>query len=523
MTEPKYPPLRSLPVRPSLESLRRQAKQLARAVAAGDTQAVARARAQLARWAPPLSARDAQLVLAREYGFPGWQALREEVLTRAGKGLDWAAQQAGRAIHDNDAEGLRRLLGEFPALLSWRGDEGETLLSAATTSFGDSGEPAREQQFTRPVIAELLIDAGAVVAPDLWGNVVRTRASGMLHLLDRKGVLPRNLTTLAALGDMAGLEDAAAGAGLEALHDAFMAACRFRHAAAAGFLLERCIALDPGLGQRIEGWRGRAAFIENLADHPQNFGDPWQTMVVNEVMRTIEDRDLPAFTGLLKAEPWLLGEAAMELQVELIERATLNNRRSFIQALLALNPALLRRPPPSDAITFAVEYGHAHLTQDLAPLWPVPDDLPHAAALGDLLRVARWFDADGRPALGELSRHYPANNPATRANLRWGEPTAQQVLDVALAWACMNKQLDVAAFLVAHGADVNTDWGTHEPASILHECALHGNYEAAGFLIDHGIDLAMRDYRWNATAAGWAYNAARDEKMTAFLQAAEKR
>jgi hypothetical protein len=27
--------------------------------------------------------------------------------------------------------------------------------------------------------------------------------------------------------------------------------------------------------------------------------------------------------------------------------------------------------------------------------------------------------------------------------------------------------------------------GSHEPASILHECALHENFEAARFLIDH--------------------------------------
>jgi hypothetical protein len=36
-------------------------------------------------------------------------------------------------------------------------------------------------------------------------------------------------------------------------------------------------------------------------------------------------------------------------------------------------------------------------------------------------------------------------------------------------------------------ADVNTDWATHEPASILHECALHGDFEGARFLIAHGI------------------------------------
>jgi hypothetical protein len=42
------------------------------------------------------------------------------------------------------------------------------------------------------------------------------------------------------------------------------------------------------------------------------------------------------------------------------------------------------------------------------------------------------------------------------------------------------------------------------------------------FLIDRGIDMTIKDYRWNATAAGWAYHAARDEKMGKWLQDAER-
>jgi hypothetical protein len=48
--------------RPSLESLRKQAKKLARDRA--------------------ISVRDAQLVLAREYGYAGWQDLTAEVSKR---------------------------------------------------------------------------------------------------------------------------------------------------------------------------------------------------------------------------------------------------------------------------------------------------------------------------------------------------------------------------------------------------------------------------------------------------------
>src|SRR5438105_4601362 len=181
-----------LPARPSLESLRKQAKKLARGIVAGDASAIARARAQLPQAELPLSQRDAQLVLAREYGFPGWQDLVKEVNLRLGKGLEWAVSQAHRCIHDNDIEGLRLLLAEYPALLSWRADENDGgLLGMATESYGDSFDPAREQVFTHAACAELLLDAGAVVAPSVCDGLIFSRTKGLLDLFHRKGILPR--------------------------------------------------------------------------------------------------------------------------------------------------------------------------------------------------------------------------------------------------------------------------------------------------------------------------------------------
>src|SRR5580700_7904781 len=114
-----------LPARPSLESLRKQAKKLAHGIVAGHRSAIARARAQLPQAKLPLSQRDAQLVLAREYGFPGWQDLVKEVKQRLGRGIEWAVPEARRRIHNNDIEGLRELLAEYPALLSWRAGESD--------------------------------------------------------------------------------------------------------------------------------------------------------------------------------------------------------------------------------------------------------------------------------------------------------------------------------------------------------------------------------------------------------------
>src|SRR5262245_1500195 len=197
---------KSLPARPSLESLRRQAKRLARDTAAGNAGAIARARVQLPNVELPLSLRNAQLVLAREYGYAGWQDLTAEVSKRLGKGLEWAATQARRVIHDNDVERLKQLLAEYPKLLSWRGDNIEGaeggLLGIATSSYGDSFDPSREKHFTRADCAELLIDSGAAVIPSVCEGLLSSRARGLLQLFQRKGLLPRTLKFFAALGDI---------------------------------------------------------------------------------------------------------------------------------------------------------------------------------------------------------------------------------------------------------------------------------------------------------------------------------
>ena len=541
--------MKSLPARPSLDSLRKQAKKLARDIAAGDTAAIARARAQLGNVDPPLTQRNAQLVIAREYGYAGWPDLTADVRRRLGTDLDWAAVQARRVIHDNDVESLRQLLAEYPALLAWRSPSSPRgLLGVATESYGDSFDAFSEEHFTRSACAELLIDAGAVVDPSLLDGLLSARARGLLQLFRRKGLLPHTLEFLAALGDVdasrTALDDEKND--LAAVTEAFTIACSFQHEALASLLLDRAIALDPELGAHVDGSVGRLAFtkyfIENRPARAAEIG-LWKAFVMEQVSRAVYswsgsesslkeprgDSDLPGFIRLLHREPWLLGEASVEFQAGIIERAALHGRGEFITALLDLNPAIVRRrpPPPSQAIEFAFTYAHTHLIPVLTRIWPLPDDLPHAAGMGDLSRVKRWFDESGAPALGDVEKHYPSspympNDRVEEYADQLGPLSEQRVLDVALAWAVINSHLDVADFLLQHGADINTTWSSHEPASILHELVWHRNYEAMQFLISRGIDMTIKDYRWNSTAQGWAFYAAHDEKLAEWLKEAER-
>ena len=508
---------RPLPARPSLEFLRKQAKKIARQRSA--------------------SLRDAQLILAREYGFAGWRDLTAEVSKRLGNALEWALAEARRAIHDNDIVVLDRLLAEHPALLSWQGDERhQSLMEMATGAYGDAFGPERERWFTRAACAELLIDAGAVVLPRVSEGILHSRAVGLLHMFERKGLLTRGLMFRVALGQLDAVRALLGKKAYDvtALNDAFICACRFEHAAVASLVLERAIAVDPELGRRIDAATDGGAFVSFFIDrHSLDFdhrkaGGLWQAFVIGHLVRAFHDRDLMAFESLLQREPWLLGDDCVWLQHDLIGKATLGNDRApFIRALFDRHPAILRRQPPpqSEAIAYALTYKTIDLIPLLTRIWPMPDDLPHAAGVGNLERVKQWFDASGAPALGDLENHYPRTSPHLRQHddLQWGGPAVQHVLDTAFAFAVINRHFDVADFLLERGANINTNWNSHEPASILHHLVfLPDPYESIRFLVDRGIDLQITDYRWNSTAAGWARFGNNDEEMAQWLEAAER-
>ena len=133
-----------LPARPSLEQLRKKAKDLLRNVQRGDPAAVARVRAVVtagtATPSPPMLAH-AQLAIAREHGFPSWPKLVHHVesLTGGGglrplirpieltSGRQWQLRDGSRvstddvfamfvAARDGDSQTVRRLVADHPLL-----------------------------------------------------------------------------------------------------------------------------------------------------------------------------------------------------------------------------------------------------------------------------------------------------------------------------------------------------------------------------------------------------------------------
>ncbi|HKF48380.1 MAG TPA: ankyrin repeat domain-containing protein [Terracidiphilus sp.] len=123
-----------LPLRPSLEQLRKQAKSLLKRQLEGDAEALARVREAHPRLrnvpgeqiaASPFTLADAQLVIASEYGFASWPKLQSHVKTLEAAG---AAAEAGAALRDAAGRGdlarINALLDAHPELIDERGGEG---------------------------------------------------------------------------------------------------------------------------------------------------------------------------------------------------------------------------------------------------------------------------------------------------------------------------------------------------------------------------------------------------------------
>jgi hypothetical protein len=106
-------PASRLPARPSLEQLRKQAKELLRAALAGDESAVTRIRAIHPRSSDgSLNLADAQYTLAREYGFDSWAKLVRHIESLHPPALakyERLADEVARAYTSGDAMAIRSI------------------------------------------------------------------------------------------------------------------------------------------------------------------------------------------------------------------------------------------------------------------------------------------------------------------------------------------------------------------------------------------------------------------------------
>ena len=138
---------RSLPDHPDLAQQKRQAKELLKAFTAGEAEAGARVRAVLPD-KQRITLADAQLVLAREYGFASWAALKRHVDAQPAESNP--IQEVQDAFHRGDAGAVRRLVRQHPTLRALINEPVLSFDSPAIVAFADD-----------PAMVEVLLELGA--------------------------------------------------------------------------------------------------------------------------------------------------------------------------------------------------------------------------------------------------------------------------------------------------------------------------------------------------------------------------
>jgi ankyrin repeat protein len=160
--------------------------------------------------------------------------------------------------------------------------------------------------------------------------------------------------------------------------------------------------------------------------------------------------------------------------------------------------------PLSWAITVEA-YEAAHILIELG----MKPDLFCAAGLGLLETVQSFWDGDrlkNNPSRTGSSRTTPAGKPLPRPPGR-----KEEQLSDALAFACRNGRLDVARWLLDHGAD--PDWRGYVGGTALAWAEFSGNRELCTLLRERGASDELRDYEFAATPnvfglmvlAGWGF------------------
>jgi hypothetical protein len=164
----------TLPDQANMSQLRAQAKELRRAVTGGNPAALARVRAVLPEADTDVSLRDAQLVIAREYGQPSWRDLAAAVVATQSAGRDlnrwfgvelnnevWDLIDNGLSERSPQAEREHALYAAYASAYHWRQcgtvanhGRGEHLVASAAVAIGLLDVAARHARRYAELIAE---------------------------------------------------------------------------------------------------------------------------------------------------------------------------------------------------------------------------------------------------------------------------------------------------------------------------------------------------------------------------------
>jgi ankyrin repeat protein len=450
----------TLPARPDLAHLRREARDLLRAARGGDDAAAGR----ISAVSSGMNLAAAQLTVARDYGFASWGRLKSAVEARSrdvaeqaqrfceASIRDWSGQAVrmleatpelagynfATAVVLGDAERVRRDLARDPGLaIRPDGHWGFTPLHAACASRWHRLDPARADGLA--AVARLLLDAGAdplgTADTGSWtplGCAVAGETNPQIvRLLLERGAVPddRDLYLAGFAGDGHGT--------LRLL---------LRHARDVAGTARSALAAPLSNGD-IEG----ARLLLDAGTDPNRYAD---------------DADTPApvmYAAVRAGSPAVLAEL-------LLSRGA--------------DPAA-PGPDGRSPYAFAVSKGRTDLAELLRSYGADAD----ASAADELLAACLSGDSD---AARDSIRRDPAVLGSLSSEQQAGALASAAETGNAAAVAVM---LDLGFAVEARG-----ELG----ATPLHTAAYAGSADVAELLLSRGADLEAIDGNWNSTPLHWA-------------------
>jgi hypothetical protein len=453
---------RSLPDRPDLEQQKRQAKELLQAFNAGDAEARARVRAELPD-KQGVALADAQFVLAREYGFSNWAALKEHIdgQTDSGRSL---LERVHDAFRRHDAAAVRRLLVQHPELRARINDPIFSFNSPAIVAYANDER-----------MVDVLLELGADPnrRSEWW-------AGGFHALYSATGAAAERLLAAGAVPD----------------------ACAAAHLDRPD-LLGRLLAEDParvhergGDGQTPLHFARSRAVADLLLDAGADID-----------ARDVDHRSTPA--------QWMLdrtrGAGRFELARHLVNRgasadiflAAALGSTDTVRRMLEADRGLLDlrtgqgeygEQPPSSYHIYFWTIGASRSPLDVAAQFEQWDTLDvmlaFASPLHRLLLAARRGDA-------EHAREIVQQHPAIVASMT---PENHRAIADA-AWA---GDARAVALMVELGFDPRTPG--HDSGTALHCAAWDGSPATVAALLRHPDArtlVALEDAHYGATPLGW--------------------
>lgn len=469
----------SPPLSLDLTSEKKLAKALLRACRKSDAAALARIKAQMPRLDPAkMALADAQLVIAREKGFPSWPKMK--AAAEAAQPIERVAELFLDAVRDDRSAVARRLLAAHPALATFS-------IHTAAAAADPEALAAWLDKDPKQVVA---VHGDQAWPPLAYACRSRMHRASPSHAARQLDAVTRLLAAGAGANSGSRWREGDQGFPIPVLYHA----CMGDHLGIVRLLLEHGAQTQDGESVYHAAQLDRRACLAELvahgadisARHPPYDNTPLYFLVGHHSDEGGTATWFRGLTWLLEhgADPNVTSYDHRETPLHAVARGP--HRLATARQLLAhgADPHL----PRADGRTpyaLALRHGNLPLVELLAEIGAATEDVaPIDAFLGACLA------ADGERARAILAAH-----PGLVTNLTVAD---REALADAVRW----DNAEALRLLVELGFQLS--WESRDGGTPLHYAAWLGRRGLVDLLLELGAPINQRDSQFGCSPLGWA-------------------